>query len=555
VEAKIQNAFLFSFLTLVFTVSLTFTSLEFPKLADELISKNWRFVNVHTGSGELQELKTELYIRHFHIRTIGYISLFIIITLIILGFVTEKLGFTTLGAFAIFLPVFSHFAATMFFLGGLGFLRLLWLPGLDISFDIMRLGDAVFIPYRIILDVFNFIGINLYSILAHIFIISGIIIFCAGTIVWLYTYYNRIRIARTWIYRISRHPQYLGWIIWSYGILLLPGANMKQSYSISDSLAWLISTMVIIGVAMLEELKMNRKYSKEYEKYREKSYFMFPLPKYICKVISAPFKVFFNKKIPTRKIEIITINLFYFFLIILISFVLNSTTIMKARGKWVLEFEDKRNIEELSKFFTDTPNRRDKYSAMQLMVEKGDSSIPFFIELVNNNDPVIREFSVDALGLLGTDKAIRPLIESLKDQNGKVVRSALRSIGNYKSDKAVDALINLLESENENLVSLAAGALVRIGSEKSVEAVIPLAKEGIITPDSDLMLALSKLTTEDAEELIIKYMNDKNPKIRQVAVIAARNFDSQKIRKSLEIAFNDDDWEVRLFAEEVLEEL
>ena len=103
--------------------------------------------------------------------------------------------------------------------------------------------------------------------------------------------------------------------------------------------------------------------------------------------------------------------------------------------------------------------------------------------------------------------------------------------------------------------SLAAGALVRIGSEKSIEAVIPLAKEKIITPDSDLILALSKLTIEDTEELIINFMNDENPKIRQVAVIAARNFDSKQIRESLETALNDDDWEVRLFAEEVLKEL
>ena len=88
-------------------------------------------------------------------RTIGYVCLFAIIGLIIIGFVTEKAGLTTLGAFAIFLPVFGHFAATMFFLGGLGFLRLIWLPGLDISFNVMNLGDAVFIPYRIIIDAFN----------------------------------------------------------------------------------------------------------------------------------------------------------------------------------------------------------------------------------------------------------------------------------------------------------------------------------------------------------------------------------------------------------------
>ena len=63
-----------------------------------------------------------------------------------------------------------------------------------------------------------------------------------------------------------------------------------------------------------------------------------------------------------------------------ISFILNSTATMKAPGKWVFESEDTRNIKELAKEFIETPNRRDKYSVMKLMIEKGDSCIPYFIE-------------------------------------------------------------------------------------------------------------------------------------------------------------------------------
>ena len=100
-------AFLLTLLAIVFTLGLTFASIEFPKIADEYLHQNMEFVNVYTGGGDIQELKTELFISHFHLRTIGYISLFIIVALIIVGFVTEKTGLTSLGAFAIFLPVFG----------------------------------------------------------------------------------------------------------------------------------------------------------------------------------------------------------------------------------------------------------------------------------------------------------------------------------------------------------------------------------------------------------------------------------------------------------------
>lgn len=119
-KSKSTISFLLLMLAIIITIGLAFTSIELPNKIDNFIGKNINTVNVYTGGGELQEIKTQLFIQHYHLRTIGYFSLFTIILLIIIGFITEKIGLTTLGAFALFLPVFGHFAATMFFLGGLG---------------------------------------------------------------------------------------------------------------------------------------------------------------------------------------------------------------------------------------------------------------------------------------------------------------------------------------------------------------------------------------------------------------------------------------------------
>ena len=542
-------------IAIIFTIALTFASFELPNVFDNLLNENVQFVNVQTGGGNLQEIKTELFIEHFHLRTIGYVSLFIIVILILVGFITEKTGLTSLGAFAIFLPVFGHFAATMFFLGGLGFLRLLWLPGLDISFDIMKLGDAVFIPYRIILDVFNFIGINLYNILPYLIITLGLFIFCFSTLIWLHTYYKEKGIAKIWLYRYSRHPQYLGWIIWSYGILLIPGANMKQNYSLSNSLPWLISTLIIIGVAMMEEIKMSKKYGHEYNNYRNASYFMFPFPKYFCKVFTSPFRFFYQKGYPTKKVEIISVLIFYFFLVILTTYTLNSSAKMEAPGRWVFEYEESKTIEELSKEFVETHERRDKYKIYELMVSKGDESVPYFINFLQHPDFVIREFSADALGKLTNADAIDPLIQTLSDDHWRVVNSALNSLSNYKSDKAVNALIEKLQSEDSHIVSNTAGALARIGTPAAIEAVIPLAESNVIEANTSLIESLSSYKSERAEKLIIRYMSDADIKIRQAAVIAGLNFSSDNIKNALANAKNDSDWEVRIYAEEVLKKI
>jgi hypothetical protein len=182
-KSRFTTSFLLLILAIIFTIGLTFASIELPSKIDNFIGSNATAVNVYTGGGEFQEIKTQLFIQHYHLRTIGYICLFVIFLLILIGFVTEKTGLTTLGAFAIFLPVFGHFAATMFFLGGLGFLRLIWLPGLDISFNLMKIADAVFIPFRIIIDLFSLVGININDAFPYILIFIGLLIFCFATLI------------------------------------------------------------------------------------------------------------------------------------------------------------------------------------------------------------------------------------------------------------------------------------------------------------------------------------------------------------------------------------
>ena len=142
---RIKNPGLF-ILAIIFTISLIFASLEFPRLADNHIQNNYSPLHFDQQSTELNTLKTNMWLENAHLKEIGCAGFFIIIAMIVIGFISKRRTIAAIGAIAMFLPVFGHFAITMFFLAGLGFLRVLWFPLADLSPWVMELGHIVYLP-------------------------------------------------------------------------------------------------------------------------------------------------------------------------------------------------------------------------------------------------------------------------------------------------------------------------------------------------------------------------------------------------------------------------
>jgi len=267
-------------LALVFTVGLSFASVELPSLVDEAIMETVPTPGFESQVDEVSRLKTELFISHYHLRAVGYLCFGLVLLLIGVGFATRRSELAALGALAFMLPVFAQFAGVMFFLAGLGLLNVVWLPVLDVSFGLSGLGEVIRAPFDALRWIVGLFGVNGYWPIVYFFIGSGLLIFFLGTLAWLQARARKEGVAVSWVYRISRHPQYLGWILWSYGVylLLLQARYPRRSWGISASLPWLIATMVIIGVAMLEELSMRRRHGDAYESYRRGAPFLFPVP-------------------------------------------------------------------------------------------------------------------------------------------------------------------------------------------------------------------------------------------------------------------------------------
>ena len=240
------------------------------------------------------------------------------VVLIVAGFVTERRGLSSLGAIAFFLPTFGYFAVYMFFLAGLGILRALWLP---IWGDLMKLGDIAYLPYMIVVYPFALVGVDVRWLLAFLLIGLGLLVFLLGTLAWFHAKFRGKGTVDFGLYRFSRHPQYLGWIVWSYGLMLMASQAPIPlgGENPGASLPWVISSLVIVCVALAEEIKMGRERGEEYEAYRARAPLMFPLPKLVSAVITAPMRLLLRRDRPKNRKELLVTVVSYLIVLIVLS--------------------------------------------------------------------------------------------------------------------------------------------------------------------------------------------------------------------------------------------
>jgi HEAT repeat protein/protein-S-isoprenylcysteine O-methyltransferase Ste14 len=610
-KTQTKSLLFLTLLALIFTAGLTFASIELPRLLDAFVGQNIDTLDAATGLNELSDYKTELYLQYFHLRLVGYVCLAAIVILIVVGFVTEKTGWASAGALVLFLPVFGHFAATMFFLGGLGFLRLIWLPALDASFNLFRLGEIINLPYEILVYIASSVGLSSGPHLSYGIIGLGLLIFFVGTLTWFFARIQKKDVADFWVYRFSRHPQYLGWIAWSYGVMYLPGPNIRLCYELSNSLPWLLSTMIIIGVAMLEELKMNRVYGETYKSYRKRAPFLFPLPRFLSAAFTFPLRLMFKKDHPERKREIVAVLAFYTCLCLGASVFYGGFIRLSDR-----EMEASvQQVEDLARILKEANNFGEKRRAAGELERIGEPAVGSLIALLNDDvsqvrayaagalggirseratvpliaslhdrDSYVRRTAIGSLGRIGSVDAIQPLVKALRDQDRAFAGTAALAVGNIKHPAVIPPLLDALRDTTLNITREVAVALGNLGATEAVEPLVQCFKEQPDCPYDVVGTALWKLGSERAVDAWIaglkngsrwyrraacatalgknrleagipaleEALNDTSKEVRRAAVLALMDLQSEKTTGALQRALMDSDFEVRMYAEDAL---
>ncbi len=550
----------FLVLALVFSIGLTFASVELPRLLHSALVKATPALEGDSHANETAVYRTELFLDHYHFRVVGYVCFGLMVLLIVAGFATGKAGLSTIGAAAMFLPVFAQFAGVMFFLAGLGFLNLTWLPVLDISFAAGRLGDIVYWPYNVLMSLFRGWGVDAHKGLVYAIISIGLLLFISGTMAWFVARHRKRSVADFWIYRFSRHPQYLGWIIWSYGMLLalLRVRYPRRMWGIPASLPWLLSMMVIVGVALLEERKMKRLSGEAYGEYRRKTSFLFPMPRFLRGIFAAPNRLLFRKSFPERKGEIAVV-----LVLTTAVFMALSHFYVRHRDYAALDisvgiFESRSDrIDKLISGMKGTDNWRARSRMADKLAEFGDPAVGPLVGLLHDPNPETRRDAARALGTIGSLAAVAPLLEKLDDESADVRFKVIESLGMIRSEEAVGPLLGILESQAEDASRLAlfALALGRIGSAAAVEPLLGFLASPNWWDRSAAVDALGGIGSEAALDPLVERFGEEDVRVRRSIVVALLKIGSDRAIGLLETALEDGDREVRLYAAEALKRL
>ncbi len=316
-RSKLLHNVIVVLLAALFTISLFYLTLEFHNLLNMILLPVFPGTSFPIGESPL-------------IRLTGLICLCFIITVIILGFIVKRLVISKVGSFVLFLPTFAHFFMAMFLLGGLQAFQIILLPLDSSEFNVLTLGSIIKLPY-IIIDYLASFSSNADLVVRYFcygIILIGLIIFAFGVVTWLQGVIYRKEIVDFSIYKYSRHPQFLGYLIWSYGIYLLTLIPIREpivrgARFFEYTFVWFLSALIIIGIALYEEIMMNNKFPEKYDEYRKKTPFLIPLPNFIKIIVTAPLRLGFKKDLPINRKEIIFLLAFYGSIVIIISLLLN----------------------------------------------------------------------------------------------------------------------------------------------------------------------------------------------------------------------------------------
>jgi protein-S-isoprenylcysteine O-methyltransferase Ste14 len=262
---------------------------------------------------------------------VGYLFCGVCLTLMIAGFLVKKGYLSVLGSFGLQLPTFSIFASSMFGLTGIGVLTVLWYPLGQMYGGALDFGSIVYLPYELLAILFHGSGLVAGHILSVVVMGTGLTFLFLGVLSWFIGKLEKHVVVDFSLYKYTRHPQYLGFLLWSYGLLTsqtILYSRMHESLGFAklSGLPWLLSTLFILAAAMCEEIDLVKSHGRECTTYREKTPFMIPLPRAVLRIVKFPLRLLLKKDYPENVWEVILITAVYGGILVLLSYAFSAVT-------------------------------------------------------------------------------------------------------------------------------------------------------------------------------------------------------------------------------------
>jgi len=186
------------------------------------------------------------------------------------------------------------------------------------------------------------------------------------------------------------------------------------------------------------------------------------------------------------------------------------------------------------------PNDELKTAACELLGEVGTpASVPRLIELLETDASPVVAAAAAALSARGDPKAVPALVGVLRRHGGPARSAAVDALGAI-GDDALPALIEMLASKQEAECMAAAQALGRIGSPKAVEALSRAAQGKAWKVRARAIEALGVIGDASALPVLEQALGDSDWTVRCMAAKALANLSDANARAALALAVKDD---------------
>jgi HEAT repeat protein len=185
-------------------------------------------------------------------------------------------------------------------------------------------------------------------------------------------------------------------------------------------------------------------------------------------------------------------------------------------------------------------------SASETLVQLGEEALPALIEATRAENPMVRWEAVNALGYIGSPKAIPAVLERvLIDTDVHTRWRSIWALGCINDGSAQSRLQKYLTDDNPQKRWHAAVALSALGGGEA----IPILHQGLKSNDSwtrwEAANALGRTYNEKTADLLISAYKDSNTSTRQEIVLSLGRIGTPKVIPALIKALADEEREVR----------
>lgn len=184
-----------------------------------------------------------------------------------------------------------------------------------------------------------------------------------------------------------------------------------------------------------------------------------------------------------------------------------------------------------------------KLNAIEELRVIGKSVLPIIKDLLNDNNPLIRETAVDFLPILSAKSCIELIRKILKNEKDEdVIFAILRTLSHYeKSDDAQKLLATYLKSKNEDLIIAALNGLSKGKYQLSKKIQHKLMTDSRWRVKVAVVNYIYKTNNSNGIDDLMKLVNDKDQFVKTKVILTLAKVSPANALKVLEKIFINDD--------------